>query len=415
MTSAPAAGSSAENPFPVRAVAIRVASWIERLGVVWVEGQLTEIKVRNTTAFMVLRDPAADMSLNVNCNATLVHRAPIKLTEGTQVVMCGKPQFYTGRGSFSLRISEIRAVGLGQLLERIERLRKLLDVEGLFDPRLKRPLPFLPNLIGLITGRGGAAEHDVTTVAGARWPGVRFAIRNTAVQGPTAVAQIVEALRALDADPEVDVIVMARGGGSAEDLLPFSDETLCRAIAACRTPVVSAVGHEPDNPLCDLVADVRAATPTDAAKKIVPDARAEIALVDELRQRGGRALRNWVGREAHALTHLRNRPVLADPMRMVTDRAGEVSRARAAARRDIKRLVAAETDRVGHLGARLTTLGPAATLARGYAVVQRVDDSGSTSVSILHSTADAPAGVALRIRLTDGAVGAVSTGRAEPP
>jgi len=415
VTSAPAPGSAAENPFPVRAVAIRVASWIERLGVVWVEGQLTEIKVRNTTAYMVLRDPAADMSLNVSCNATLVHRAPIKLTEGTQVVMCGKPQFYTGRGSFSLRISEIRAVGLGQLLERIERLRKLLDAEGLFDPRLKRPLPFLPNLVGLITGRGGAAEHDVTTVAGARWPGVRFAIRNTAVQGPTAVAQIVEALGALDADPEVDVIVIARGGGSAEDLLPFSDETLCRAIVACRTPVVSAVGHEPDNPLCDLVADVRAATPTDAAKKVVPDARAEIALVGELRQRGGRALRNWVGREAHALTHLRNRPVLADPMRMVTDRAGEVSRAQTAARRDIKRLVAAETDRVGHLGARLTTLGPAATLARGYAVVQRVDDPGSGSVSILRSTADAPAGVALRIRLSDGAVGAVSTGRAETP
>jgi len=415
VTSAPAPGSAAENPFPVRAVAIRVASWIERLGVVWVEGQLTEIKVRNTTAYMVLRDPAADMSLNVNCTATLVHKAPVKLTEGTQVVMCGKPQFYTGRGSFSLRISEIRAVGLGQLLERIERLRKLLDAEGLFDPRLKRPLPFLPNRVGLITGRGGAAEHDVTTVAGARWPGVRFAIRNTAVQGPTAVAQIVEALGALDADPEVDVIVIARGGGSAEDLLPFSDETLCRAIAACRTPVVSAVGHEPDNPLCDLVADVRAATPTDAAKKVVPDARAEIALVDELRQRGGRALRNWVGREAHALTHLRNRPVLADPMRMVTDRGSEVSRARAAARRDIRRLVAAETDRVGHLGARLTTLGPAATLARGYAVVQRVDDPGSGSVSILRTAADAPAGVALRIRLPDGAVGAVSTGRAKTP
>jgi exodeoxyribonuclease VII large subunit len=415
VTSAPAPGSSAENPFPVRAVAIRVASWIERLGIVWVEGQLTEIKVRNTTAYMVLRDPAADMSLNVNCSATLVHNAPVKLTEGTQVVMCGKPQFYTGRGSFSLRIREIRAVGLGQLLERIERLRKLLDAEGLFDPRLKRPLPFLPNRVGLITGRGGAAEHDVTTVAGARWPGVRFAIRNTAVQGPTAVAQIVEALGALDTDPEVDVIVIARGGGSAEDLLPFSDETLCRAIAACRTPVVSAVGHEPDNPLCDLVADVRAATPTDAAKKVVPDARAEIALVSELRQRGGRALRNWVGREAHALTNLRNRPVLADPLRMVTDRAAEVSRARAAARRDIRRLVAAETERVGHLGARLSTLGPAATLARGYAVVQRVDDPGSGAVSILRSPADAPAGVALRIRLTDGAVGAVSTGRAEAP
>ncbi|MFY9336635.1 MAG: exodeoxyribonuclease VII large subunit, partial [Mycobacterium sp.] len=270
-TAVQAPDGSPDHPFPVRAVAVRVAKWIDRLGIVWVEGQLTEIKLRSSTAYMVLRDPAADMSLSVSCSAELVRNAPVKIAEGTQVVVCGKPQFYTGRGSFSLRLSQIRAVGLGELLARIERLRKLLDAEGLFDPRLKRPLPFLPNLVGLITGRGGAAEHDVTSVAAARWPGVRFAIRNTAVQGPTAVAQIVAALRELDGDSEVDVIVIARGGGSAEDLLPFSDETLCRAIAACRTPVVSAVGHEPDNPLCDLVADVRAATPTDAAKRVVPD------------------------------------------------------------------------------------------------------------------------------------------------
>jgi exodeoxyribonuclease VII large subunit len=215
-------------------------------------------------------------------------------------------------------------------------------------------------------------------------------------------------LRALDADPEVDVIVIARGGGSVEDLLPFSDETLCRAIAACRTPVVSAVGHEPDNPLCDLVADMRAATPTDAAKKVVPDAVAELAMVAQMRHRGARALRNWVARELHTLTQLRSRPVLADPIRMVTDRATEVHRARETARRDVKRMVAAESDRIGHLGARLATLGPAATLARGYAVVQWID--GSASASVLRSVIDARAGTALRIRLSDGAVGAVSTG-----
>jgi len=309
-------GSSAENPFPVRAVATRVQTWIDRLGAVWVEGQLTEIKVRSSTAYMVLRDPAADMSLSVTCSSALVASAPVKLVEGTQVVVRGKPQFNTRRGSFTLRLSDIRAVGLGELLARIARLRQLLDAEGLFDPRLKRPLPFLPNMIGLITGRAGAAEHDVTSVAAARWPAVRFAIRNTAVQGTSAVAQIVDALRALDADPEVDVIVIARGGGSVEDLLPFSDETLCRAIAACRTPVVSAVGHEPDNPLCDLVADMRAATPTDAAKKVVPDAVAELAMVAQMRHRGARALRNWVARELHTLTQLRSRPVLADPIRM---------------------------------------------------------------------------------------------------
>ncbi|ORW87993.1 exodeoxyribonuclease VII large subunit [Mycobacterium sp. IEC1808] len=402
--------NSAENPFPVRAVAVRVAGWIDKLGIVWVEGQLAQITMRpdSKTVFMVLRDPAADMSLTVTCSRDLVANAPVKLAEGTQVVVCGKPSFYTGRGTFSLRLSEIRAVGIGELLARIDRLRRLLDAEGLFDPRLKRPIPFLPNMIGLITGRASAAEHDVTTVAGARWPGVRFAVRNSAVQGPNAVAQIVEALRELDRDQDVDVIVLARGGGSVEDLLPFSDETLCRAIAACRTPVISAIGHEPDNPLCDLVADLRAATPTDAAKKVVPDTAAEQRLVDDLRRRSAQALRNWVSREQRALTQLRSRPVLAEPLTALTARADEIHRARTAVRRDIRRLVAAETDRVGHLRARLATLGPAATLARGYAVVQTVPYAGPAAV--LRSVHDAPPGTRLRVRVADGAVAAVSEG-----
>ncbi|WP_102144765.1 exodeoxyribonuclease VII large subunit [Mycobacterium hubeiense] len=406
-------GQSPENPWPVRAVATRVAKWIDRLGIVWVEGQLTELKVRadSKTAFMVLRDPAADMSLSLTCPRDLVHNAPVKLSEGTQVVVCAKPYFHTGRGSFWLRVSEIRAVGIGELLARIERLRRLLDAEGLFDPRLKRPIPFLPNSIGLITGRASAAERDVMTVASARWPAVRFAVRNTVVQGPNAVPQIVAALAALDADPAVDVIVLARGGGSVEDLLPFSDESLCRAIAACTTPVVSAVGHEPDNPVCDLVADLRAATPTDAAKRIVPDAAAEQALVTDLRRRSARALRNWVNREQHALDQLRSRPVLAQPLSALTARSEEVHRAITAARRDITRLIAAETDRVGNLSARLATLGPAATLERGYAVVQTVSDSGEATV--LRTTDDAPAGTRLRVRVSDGAIAATSDGAEE--
>jgi exodeoxyribonuclease VII large subunit len=405
--------NSAENPFPVRAVAIRVAGWIDRLGTVWVEGQLAQINIRaqSKTVFMVLRDPAADMSLTVTCPRDLVLSAPVKLVEGTQVVVCGKPSFYTGRGTFSLRLSEIRAVGVGELLARIDRLRRLLDAEGLFDPRLKRPIPFLPNMIGLITGRASAAERDVTTVAGARWPAVRFAVRNTAVQGPNAVAQIVEALRELDRDQAVDVIVLARGGGSVEDLLPFSDETLCRAIAACRTPVISAVGHEPDNPLCDLVADLRAATPTDAAKRMVPDTAAEQRGIHDLRRRSAQALRNWVSREQRALTQLRSRPVLAEPLSALTARAEEIHRARSAVRRDITRLVAAESERVGHLSARLATLGPAATLARGYAVVQTVAAAGSSEdMRVLRSTDDAPPGTRLRVRVSDGAVTAVSEG-----
>ncbi|MCA2302002.1 exodeoxyribonuclease VII large subunit [Mycobacterium intracellulare] len=406
--------NSAENPFPVRAVAIRVAGWIDKLGTVWVEGQLAQVSMRpdSKTVFMVLRDPAADMSLSVTCPRDLVLNAPVKLAEGTQVVVCGKPSFYTGRGTFSLRLSEIRAVGVGELLARIDRLRRLLDAEGLFDPRLKRPIPFLPNMIGLITGRASAAERDVRTVAAGRWPAVRFAVRNTAVQGPSAVAQIVDALRELDRDADVDVIVLARGGGSVEDLLPFSDETLCRAIAACRTPVISAVGHEPDNPLCDLVADLRAATPTDAAKKVVPDTAAEQRLIDDLRRRSAQALRNWVSREQRALAQIRSRPVLAEPLTALKARADEIHRARSAIRRDITRLAATETERIGHLSARLATLGPAATLARGYAVVQSV---GPAESRVLRSVDDAPAGTRLRVRVADGAVAAVSEGPADGP
>ncbi|WP_343710672.1 exodeoxyribonuclease VII large subunit [Mycobacterium sp.] len=404
--------NSAENPFPVRAVAVRIAGWIDRLGTVWVEGQLAQVTIRPDarTVFMVLRDPAADMSLTVTAPRDLVLNAPVKLAEGVQVVVCGKPAFYTGRGTFSLRLSEIRAVGIGELLARIDRLRRLLDAEGLFDPRLKRPIPFLPNVIGLITGRASAAEHDVTTVAAARWPAVRFAVRNTAVQGPHTVAEIVDALRELDTDPDVDVIVVARGGGSVEDLLPFSDETLCRAIAACTTPVVSAVGHEPDNPLCDLVADLRAATPTDAAKRIVPDAAAEQRLVADLRRRSAQALRNWVGREERVLAQLRSRPVLAEPLAALAARADEIHRARSAVRRDITRIIDGQTERVGHLWARLATLGPAATLARGYAVVQTVD---GTDPVVLRSVDDAPAGTRLRVRVGDGAIAAMSEGPAD--
>ena len=402
MTSAQ--GSSAENPFPVRAVATRVAAWIDKLGTVWVEGQLTQINLRSSTAYMVLRDPAANMSLDIICPRDLVAAAPVKLTEGTQVIVRGKPSFYTVRGSFSLRVNAIRAVGLGELLARIERLRRLLEAEGLFDPRLKRPLPFLPSTIGLITGRASAAEHDVTTVAGQRWPAVRFAIRNTAVQGANAVTQIVAALAELDADPEVDVIVIARGGGSVEDLLPFSDETLCRAIAACTTPVVSAIGHEPDNPVCDLVADVRAATPTDAAKRAVPDVSAELTAIAELRRRSAHALRNWVHREERGLAGLRARPVLARPLTMIDARADDITRMRSALRRDITRAVDGEQRRIEHLSARLSTLGPAQTLARGYAVVQRLDIDDPHAVS---SVDDLPAGARIRIRVADGSAPAV--------
>ncbi|CAM3874962.1 exodeoxyribonuclease VII large subunit [Smaragdicoccus niigatensis] len=396
--------NSAENPWPVRSVATKVADWINRLGTVWVEGQITQINLRpgTRTAFLVLRDPSVDMSLQVTCTADLLRNAPVPLTEGSRVIVLGKLQFFVGRGSVSLRITEIRAVGIGELLARIERLRQLLAAEGLFDPRLKRPLPFLPKRVGLITGRASAAEHDVLEVSRKRWPEVQFEVRNTAVQGPTAVSQILEALAELDEDPNVDVIILARGGGSVEDLLPFSDETLCRAISRATTPIVSAIGHEPDNPLSDHVADLRAATPTDAAKRVVPDVAAERDLVADLRERAAQALRAWVQREFRSLEQIRSRPVLDRPLDMLFARHDEVERLITAARRDVERFVTREETTISHLRRSLTALGPSATLARGYAIVLKGEH-------VVRTVDEAPTGTELRIRLQDGSIRSIVT------
>ncbi|AYJ50891.1 exodeoxyribonuclease VII large subunit [Rhodococcus sp. P1Y] len=401
--------STAEEPWPVRTVAMKVAGWIDKLGSVWVEGQLTQINARpgTRTAFLVLRDPSADMSLSVTCSPQLLDRSPVPLSEGAQVILYGKLSFYTGRGTISLRATDIRAVGVGELLARVERLRALLAAEGLFDPRLKRPLPFLPRTIGLITARASAAEKDVLTVAQRRWPAVHFEVRHTPVQGPTAVPAILDALK--DLEGNVDVIILARGGGSVEDLLPFSDEALCRAISKATTPIVSAIGHEPDSPLSDHVADLRAATPTDAAKLVVPDAVAEQNLVADLRSRTAAALRNWVAREARGLEMIRHRPVLADPIAGIDLRSEEITRAIDAARRDVLRELAKQDTLVEHLRARLQTLGPAATLARGYAVVQRM--VAGSDPEVLRSVDDAPPGTQIRVRVADGAVTAAVMGK----
>jgi exodeoxyribonuclease VII large subunit len=330
------------------------------------------------------------------------------------VIVHGKPSFFLGRGTLSLRVDEIRAVGVGELLARIERLRRLLAAEGLFDQARKRRLPFLPGCIGLVTGRASAAEHDVVTNAQARWPAVRFRIEAVAVQGALAVPQIVDALRVLDRDPEVDVIVLARGGGSVEDLLPFSDETLCRAVADCRTPVVSAIGHEPDTPLVDHVADVRCSTPTEAGRRLVPDLAEESARIAGLRDRARRALAGWVDREERLLAALRGRPVLADPLRAVDARADEVTRLREAARGCLTRGLDRRGHDLDHVRARLATLGPAATLARGYAVVQRLTDDVDP-LPVLRSTTEVTTGDRVRIRVADGAVTAAVADQKRTP
>lgn len=365
--------TSPESPTPVRTVLQLVGGWVGRLGRIWVEGQIAEAKKRGNTVFITLRDPIAAVSVQV-----ISTRQTFEVTnppEGARVVVFAKPDFNASRGSFALTALEIRAVGIGELLARLEHLRKSLAAEGLFGRERKRPLPFLPNVIGLICGRESAAQRDVQENAQRRWPAVKFRIEQTAVQGPGAAGEVIAALQRLDADPDVDAIVIARGGGSLEDLLPFSDEALLRAVAASRTPVVSAIGHEQDTPLLDYVADLRASTPTDAAKRVVPDVSEQLALIQELRDRMTRCVKGWLDRETTWLQAVRSRPAIADPVREIERQAEQVDVLVSRARQSLHASLNRATDDVAHTKARLLALSPAATLKRGYAIVQAGDGS----------------------------------------
>lgn len=390
--------SSAEQPLAVRTVTRALGQWIGRLGRVWVEGQVTQVNRRAGTVYLTLRDPIADMSLSVTCSRQVCDAVLPSLREGDRVVAHAKPDFYPGRGTLSLAAIEIRPVGVGELLARLEQLKALLAAEGLFAAERKRALPFLPAAVGLVTGRASAAERDVLENARRRWPGVVFEVREVAVQGHLAVEQVLGALHELDALAGVEVIVLARGGGSVEDLLPFSDEALCRAVAACRTPVVSAIGHEPDTPLVDLVADLRRSTPTDAGKSVVPDVAEEAVRVQHLRDRARRVAASTVQRERTQLAALRSRPVLADPRTLVSARRTATDTLRDRARRGTRtRLEAAAAD-LAHLRARVLALSPQATLDRGYAVVQ--DEHGA----VVRDADAVEPGTDLELRLARGSL-----------
>ena len=394
-----------ESPAPVRQIANAIAQWIDRLGSVWVEGQVAQLSRRQgmNTVFLTLRDPVADVSVPVTCSRQLFDSLDPPLVEGARVVVHAKPSYYANRGTLSLRASDIRMVGLGELLARIERRRQLLAAEGLFARERKRPLPFLPRCVGLITGGGSAAERDVLEVARRRWPAVEFRVVHTAVQGPQAAVGVMQALDKLDRDDEVDVIVIARGGGSVEDLLPFSDEGLIRAVFAARTPVVSAIGHEPDSPLLDLVADRRAATPTDAAKTVVPDVAEELERIRQARSRLRQVLTARITHEQQVIDSLRARPVLADPARGLAERVDEVHLLRDRARRALRHRIERADDDLAHRLARVRALSPLATLKRGYAVVQDADGHVVTSPD---STTP---GAALTVRVAEGRIDATVT------
>lgn len=393
---ATAAETSADNPWPLHVLSQKLKMHIERAPAAWVEAQIIELNRRGNACYLTLRDTDAEISLSVTIWGSVLDQLAAPLQRGSRVVAQLKPDFWMKTGRLSMQSRDIRPVGLGDLLARIEILRQALAAEGLFAAERKRRLPLLPHRIGLVTGRDSDAKKDVLRNAALRWPAVEFEIREVAVQGATAVAQVTAALRELDADPAVDVIVIARGGGSLEDLLPFSHEDLIRAVAAAATPVVSAIGHEADRPLLDEVADLRASTPTDAAKRIVPDVAEELARVRQARDGLRRRVTHLVHTEQDRLASLRSRPVLVNPEGMVTLRADDVARLRSRARTAAATSVARAEDTLAHLRAQVRALSPQKTLDRGYAVVQ-LDDG-----SVVRDPDQAPDGTDLRIRVAAG-------------
>jgi exodeoxyribonuclease VII large subunit len=388
--------TSSESPAPVRVVSEAIKEYVDRLGSIWIEGEISELNERSGgMAFMRLRDTSVDMSLSVMCHKSVLATAQ-PLPPNARVVINAKASWFTKNGSLTMSAKEIRQVGVGELLARLEALKSLLAAEGLFSADRKVGLPRLPRKVGLICGRNTDAEKDVVENARRRWPAVEFEIREVVVQGAAAVVEVSAALRELEALADVDVIIITRGGGSFEDLLPFSDESLVRLAANCETAIVSAIGHEKDSPLLDLVADYRASTPTDAAKRVVPDIAEEIAEINKIRDRMYRRLLSTVEYELNQIAQLRNRPVMKDPSVMVKVRRDELVGLRDRSHRGFKALLDIEKKEIKGVIAHLRSLSPQSTMDRGYSVVQ--SDDGK----IVRDAAALKAGAILRIRAAKG-------------
>jgi exodeoxyribonuclease VII large subunit len=394
--------SSEQTPWSVANFTNTLKEWITRLGNVWVEGQISQISPKKDVFFGELRDLVADKGFSIHSRRPDVLAAVSELTAGDRVVVLVHPDFWERSGKTSMDVLAIRKVGLGELLERIERLRQQLIKEGLTLPERKLPLPFLPNLIGLITGANSDAEKDVLQNTKARWPQVRFKVQHTPVQGDKAAPEIIKAIELLDADPEVDVIVLARGGGSFQDLLVFSDEKVVRAVANCKTPIVSAIGHENDRPLTDEVADVRASTPTDAAKLIVPDVVEERKKIAQALERISLRVVGFVQNQIEIISGIRSRPILANPFTLVDERVLQISQLELSLTSQLRNTLDKQHLLVTGLRGQVRALSPKLTLDRGYAVVR--DDKGH----VLTEPKQASSGQKLRITLAGGDLGATA-------
>jgi exodeoxyribonuclease VII large subunit len=366
--------SSELTPWSVSNFTSSLKDWITKLGNVWVEGQISQISPKKDVFFGELRDLVADKGFSIHSRRPDVLNAVSELAAGDRVVALVHPDFWERSGKTSMDVLAIRKVGLGELLERIERLRQQLIKEGLTLAERKQPLPFLPNLIGLITGANSDAEKDVLQNAKLRWPEVRFKIQHTPVQGDKAAAEIIKAIQALDADSEVDVIILTRGGGSFQDLLVFSDEQVVRAVANCKTPIVSAIGHENDRPLTDEVADFRASTPTDAAKNVVPDVVDERKKISIALERIALRVVGYVQNQLELILGIRTRPVFANPFTIVDERWVNITQLLTTLQSQTKNFLDKEQLQIAGLRGQVRALSPKLTLDRGYAVVRNLKD-----------------------------------------
>jgi exodeoxyribonuclease VII large subunit len=394
--------SSEQTPWSVANFTNTLKEWITRLGNVWVEGQISQISPKKDVFFGELRDLVADKGFSIHSRRQEVLAAVSELTAGDRVVALVHPDFWERSGKTSMDVLAIRKVGLGELLERIERLRQQLIKEGLTLPERKQPLPFLPHLIGLITGANSDAEKDILENTRKRWPQVQFRVQHTPVQGDKAAPEIIKAIELLDADPEVDLIVLARGGGSFQDLLVFSDEKLVRAVANCKTPIVSAIGHENDRPLTDEVADLRASTPTDAAKLIVPDVVEERKKIAQSLERISLRVVGFVQNQIELIAGIRSRPILANPFTLVDERSLQISQLETSLTSQIQNTLEKQQLLVTGLRGQVRALSPKLTLDRGYAVVR--DNNGH----VLTEPNQAKSGQKLRITLSGGDLGATA-------
>jgi exodeoxyribonuclease VII large subunit len=392
------APSTAAEPWPVALVSAKIRDYVDRLGTVWAEGEITQWGLSGGNVYGKLKDLDQDATLSFTLWSSTLAKLKEEFRQGDRVIALLKPNWWPKGGTLTMQVYELRHVGLGDLLEKLERLRRKLAEEGLFDPARKKRLPFLPMCVGLVTGKDSDAEKDVLRNAQLRWPAVQFRVRHANVQGDRAPAEIAGAIRILDRDHEVEVIIVARGGGDFQNLLVFSDEKVVRAAAECVTPIVSAIGHEADRPLLDEVADLRASTPTDAAKRVIPDVADELGRVRQARGRMAMRVNALVSAEIDRIGHIRSRPVLADPATIVQVRSEELTRWVARGSDLVDLGLERAGLRVAELTTQLRALSPRRTLERGYAIARTADGA------VLRAAADAVAGSHLRLTLADGDV-----------